>query len=372
MASIFLIAPLPLLFLLVTVGAFKCKHLLPLWKHERQIKLDFSPNQLSVIDIAVVLAVFLLRSVRYSMLSISMRTFNLRNRVSEAPKSPGADELTLVMPFRVTQADLAAYSAAIKNPPDSESVDLAGSQLLLFLSASSEPAMLLLLAHSSCTVRPLGSVNVRNRFELLRPDLCTEWALTSFKKAYLTARLSKDVRTVKRGFEVDLVVSLSIPSKDSNNPITVFRQNFTILQFARVRAELAQPQDCARNGGAIPVWSDSTALTVEDNAPAYWARLCKDYNPIHTSTIAAKLFGFPGKLAHGNHVGALAAKYITLASETGPLFMEISFKRPVVVPAQLDLQVSRETAESSPLHFTVFQILSKNKVSIEGRVGQLQ
>ncbi|KIX95562.1 uncharacterized protein Z520_08682 [Fonsecaea multimorphosa CBS 102226] len=372
MTDIFLIAPLPLLLLLFTIGAFKCKHLLPLWKHDRQIKLDFSPNELSGIDITIVIVIFFLRSVRFSILSTCTRIFKLRNMVSEVPKSPDADELSLVMPFRVTQADLTTYSAAIKDPLDSRNNQLSGAQLLLFLSALSEPAMLLLLAHPSCKVRPLGSVNVRNRFELLRPDLlCEGQALTALKKAFLTATLSKDDRVVKRGFEVDLVVNLNIPSKDSGSSITVFRQNFTILQFARVRREMAQQQDVARNGVFNPAWSNVTSLAVEYNDPAQWARLCKDYNPIHTSTIAAKIFGFPGKLAHGNHVGALAAKYITLPSENEPLFMEITFKRPVVVPAQLDLKVSRDGAEASHADFQILS-MSKDKVSIEGRVGQLK
>ncbi|KAH0844957.1 hypothetical protein FOPE_09734 [Fonsecaea pedrosoi] len=358
MAGISVIAAFPLLLV------FKC---LPIWKHGRQIKLKFSPNDLSGVDIIVVMAVFLWRSLRYSILSTCMR-------ISEEPRSPSGDELSLVMPFRVTRADLDAYSRAIRDQPVTANVELVGAQLLLFLSALSEPAMLLLLAHPACRVRPLGAVNVRNRIELLRPEICTVQALTSLNGAFLTARLSKDFRTVRRGFEVDLVVSLHIPSKDSHESTIAFRQHFTILQFAKVHAGIAttsteQRRDGPHNGVATPAWSDSKPLTVEYNDPGSWARLCKDYNPIHTSALVAKLFGFPGKLAHGNHVGALAAKCITsttLADQDDPLFMEITFKRPVVVPAQLDLRVS------SDVDVTRFQILSKNKVSIEGTVGQLK
>ncbi|OAL26621.1 hypothetical protein AYO20_10045 [Fonsecaea nubica] len=316
LTGISVIAAFPLLLL-----DFKCLHLRPIWKHARQIKLEFSPNDLSGVDIIVVMAVFLWRSLRYSILSTCMR-------ISEEPKSPSGDELSLVMPFRVTRTDLDAYSRAIRDQPVTANVELVGLQLLLFLSALSEPAMLLLLAHPACRVRPLGAVN----------------ALTCLNGAFLTARLSKDFRTVRRGFEVDLV-------------------------FAKVRGEVATAAQRheAHNGKATPVWADSTSLTVKYDDPASWARLCKDYNPIHTSALAAKLFGFPGKLAHGNHVGALAAKYITsTTSQNDPLFMEITFKRPVVVPAQLDLRVS------SDVGVTRFQILSKNKVSIEGTVGQLK
>ncbi|KIW95449.1 uncharacterized protein Z519_04033 [Cladophialophora bantiana CBS 173.52] len=357
--SIAIAAPLPIL-LLYTIGVFNYKHLLPLWKYNRQIKLDFSPNELSGVDIVVVLVIFLLRSVKHSILSTYKRIYNARNDISEVPTSPDEDELSLVMPFRPTQADLNAYSAAVKNPLVDRDVQLVGSQLLLLLSALSEPAMLLLLAHRSCKIRPLGSVNT----------------LLSFKEAFLTARLSKHVRTVKRGFEVDLTVSLNVLNKDSIDSITIFRQNFTILQFARARAEIIQGRDAAPDSTSIssPAWSASIPLTIEYNDPTGWARLCKDFNLIHTSTIAAKLFGFPGKLAHGNHIGALAAKYIAFANANEPLFMEIMFKRPVVVPAHLELKVSPAAAEESQsrLVITLFQIISKNKISVEGRIGQLK
>ncbi|EXJ68001.1 uncharacterized protein A1O5_08616 [Cladophialophora psammophila CBS 110553] len=375
--SIAIIAPLPILLLLFTIGVFNYKHLLPLWTYKRQIKLDFSPNELSGVDIAVVLVIFLLRSVKHSILSTYKWICNARNDVSEVPISPDEDELSLVMPFRPTQADLSAYSVAVKNSlVDRDDVQLVSSQLLLLLSALSEPAMLLLLAHRSCQIRPLGSVNVRNRFELLRPDLCTGETLVSFKEAFLTARLSKHVRTVKRGFEVDLTVSLNVLSKDSTDSIPVFRQNFTILQFARIRAEIIQGRNAAPDSTiSTPAWSASIPLTVEYNDPTGWARLCKDYNPIHISTIAAKLFGFPGKLAHGNYIGALAAKYIAFANANEPLFMEITFKRPVVVPAHLELKVSPAAAEESQSRLviiTLFQIISKNKICVEGRIGQLK
>ena len=44
--------------------------------------------------------------------------------------------------------------------------------------------------------------------------------------------------------------------------------------------------------------------------------LCKDYNPIHVSAIAAKLFGFPGKFAHRNQVAASMIKSIAAAAKT--------------------------------------------------------
>ena len=57
-------------------------------------------------------------------------------------------------------------------------------------------------------------------------------------------------------------------------------------------------------------------LQIEADAPEKWAALCKDYNPIHVSAIAAKLFGFPGKVAHGNQVAASMIESIAAVAKT--------------------------------------------------------
>lgn len=274
------------------------------------------------------------------------------------------------MPLHITEADLTAYATAVNST--TRSGGLSGVKLLFFLSAMSEPAMLLLLAHRSCKVRPLGGVNVRNKIELLRPGICTEQALRRLRGAVLTASLSNNVRAVKRGFEIDLTVSLNIPTEQSSGPVTAFRQEFTILQFAdsKLHRRLHGSQKRVDDMNPTSVtWSNPQRFPVEYNAPDDWAKICKDYNPIHISAAAARIFGFRGKLAHGNHIGALASDCLEHIQENEPLCMEISFKRPVAVPTQLDVQTSPTTSSKDTSRFMLFQILSKNKICIEGRIG---
>ncbi|KAJ9606831.1 hypothetical protein H2200_008841 [Cladophialophora chaetospira] len=348
----------------LALGGYRCRHLLPLWSSDRKVKLDFSPAKLSDLDIAVILLLLLFRSIRHSLAAV----FGCSSRhVDNATAASDQDELSLTIPLQISPADFDAYAKATKSTAD-VSHGWNSSQALFFLSALTEPAMLLLLARSSCKLRPLGAVNVRNRFELFKPTLCTREALLSLGKAVVTARLSNRKRIVKRGLEVDLWVSLDIPSKDFGESVAIFRQRFTILQFTKVQADFAKKVE---EQELIPgnTTFDPVQLTLDYNDPTLWARICKDYNPIHTSAIAAKALGFQGRLAHGNHIGALAATYMAAASENDPLCMEINFRRPVIVPSKLVLSMFPVTMGKKQSDLIAFEVLHRDKRCIEGKVG---
>lgn len=349
------------------LGIVRLRHLRPLWSSEKQIKLDFSPSRISGLDVAALLLVFLFRSVRHSLTVLSK--WSADRDVHNDMSSQNKDELSLTMPLRIRQADFSAYAKAVRSSTD-ECDGWSSTQSLFFLSALTEPAMLLLLARSSCNLRPLGAVNVKNRFEL-HADMSTKEGLLALKGAIVTVRLFNKVRAVKRGFEVDLQVDLDAPNNDSGELVKVFRQKFTILQFAKTQADsthIAAVQTVA----AAVTSSDPIHFKVDYDDPTYWARLCKDYNPIHTSAVAARVFGFQGKLAHGNHMGALASGYMEGANQRGPLCMEIRFRRPVVVPAQLIIKISRVAEGQEHSHLTLFEILSKNRSCIDGSIGDLR
>lgn len=91
-----------------------------------------------------------------------------------------------------------------------------------------------------------------------------------------------------------------------------------------------------------------------------YAAASGDRNPVHTSTLGAKAFGFPGVIAHGMYT---AAKMLTLLEGRvdGHVRHTVDFARPVVVPAKIscwairsedgswDLQV-RKTKDSEKVH----------------------
>ena len=72
----------------------------------------------------------------------------------------------------------------------------------------------------------------------------------------------------------------------------------------------------------------------------HYASVGGDHNPIHTSSIGAKLFGFPTSIAHGMFTAAAV-----LANIEGQLpdavRYSVRFGKPVLLPARVGLYIDR-------------------------------
>ncbi|KAF1847458.1 uncharacterized protein K460DRAFT_332458 [Cucurbitaria berberidis CBS 394.84] len=269
-----------------------------------------------------------------------------------------SQELTLDSPFQLFQEDEARYRCAI-GLNGGTTTPIEPIHLVILLSAVTEPAMLLLLTSRICPISPLGAVNVRNRFELLRPDLCNLSSFRAPNRAILSARVHSEPRSVKRGLEYDLEVSILVPNDDGEGNVSVFRQVFTMLEFGKVEVSRAEGQSRDKKTSVEERQSSELAvhMSFSSSDPLRWAALCKDYNLIHLSGIAARLFGLPGKLAHGNHVVAKALRSLLetrsiQSKDNAPAWMEVHFKRPVVVPAKLHVESFLNSATTTGFAIT--------------------
>lgn len=366
--------------LIAVVLLYSCQRLVPLLKSNTHVHLSFSPTRLDRVEIGFVLFLFLYRSLSHSLYTL-WRQVTWQQSQPEFVGSEKDHEINLTMPLSPTKNDLVAYIKAVQ-PESSNSFQWNNLQLALLLSAWTEPAMLLLLATRKCKIRPLGAVNVRNRLELLRPNLCKPEALDLIQNSVLSASYSKTTRRVKRGLELDLIVTLNMPSSEGGSLlVTAFRQVFTILQFAPTGSDFLE---IPKSDQFSPEWHQQAkaSFTIQHQEPSSWAKVCKDYNPIHTSTIAAKIFGFPGKLAHGNHVVAKAClalgktvhtqDHVLFSPHFQPSWLEVSFKRPVVLPARLDATCEQTFTPHDHIQDTNFQVDTKDKIRILGRGGFLK
>jgi acyl dehydratase len=319
----------------------------------KHAEITFSPHNLSFAE--VLLAMFMMITK-----PLYSRFINSNTKMS----TNGSGTLTLSSPFRITYPnDVVHWDRALGN-----GCSITGTPMLpLFLAAVTEPAMLLLLMHPKCPVNALGAVNVRNRFTVLRPDLCQVKDLTRRHCAGLVAKFSNEPRSVKRGIEYDLEVSIMMPDTAllesarmaGKGLVTVFRQMFTILEFrrsniARGRTE-TEPQMVHIHSQVSTIQPIRISLSQDD--PQKRAVLCRDYKLIHFSGLAAKAFGLPGRLAHGNHVVAKAMmqrmfseRYLPQVGQE-PTYMEVRFKRPVVIPDELDVEIQR--SGKRPNGFTI-------------------
>lgn len=346
-------------------------------------KLAFSPNQLRISHVTLIIILLLLKPLlRLLGLVPPLEPNPLMKDFSEAFTLP---DLSVSMPLIVKRADVQLYNRAVSTTKASGTLAPRTDPIFLLVGVS-EPLMLLLLPKTNCPIMPLGSVNVRNRIEFLEPDICRRAASGGLRNAQARSFLSKKGRRVKRGMEFDMVVEVTSEVECTTDQRTIFRQVFTTLQYLKNNTK---PQFVERVQSDKPVATDQTThsslrrieqdLGIEIDAPKSWAAICKDYNPIHTSDWAARAFGFPGRLAHGNLVVARTLEMLRSVTDSvfaqmidhtsDPFWLEVEFKRPMILPIALHVLFGEEGRPSSKKGH--FQVKKEEKVCIEGEVGWL-
>ncbi|KAH7408647.1 hypothetical protein DE146DRAFT_646847 [Phaeosphaeria sp. MPI-PUGE-AT-0046c] len=308
----------------------------------KHAEITFPPHELRLEEVVLAILTMMLKSI-----------FNKTFGPKLQHDTKVSNEITLSSPFSINEEDVSRYCQAVGSLD--RTGELPASALPLFLSAVTEPAMLLLLASPRCPINALGAVNVRNRFEVLRPDLCQPRMFMRSHSAGLVAKVRNGSRKVNRGIEYDLEVAIMVPDQariGGVELIPVFRQIFTMLEFRKTKA-VAKPDTAGKNDDAPATYKADTnpvEIALSSNDPLKWAALCKDYNVIHLAGFAAKLFGLPGKLAHGNHIVAKAIQQLEVDKRMQwrrkePVFMEVQFKRPVVVPNSLTVHFQQTTSD---------------------------
>lgn len=128
---------------------------------------------------------------------------------------------------------------------------------------------------------------------------------------------------------------------DDASGSTVFRQTITVLQLSR-RLALRDKGSAKASDFDWTRREHWTNLELTKSLPHRWAAISKDHNPIHTSSVLAKyVFGLGGAIAHGNCVAVrcFAGSQGQELAQGEPWALEISFRKPMVLP--LKLQVER-------------------------------
>jgi acyl dehydratase len=152
----------------------------------------------------------------------------------------------------------------------------------------------------------LGLVHVRNRIEVLRPVTADE---------PLTARVWVDR---VEGREVDVLAEMSAGGEP------VWRGSSTYLSRKGGRS--------GRRGDGAAAPEASSVWVVPRDIGRRYARVSGDWNPIHISRPAARLFGLPGAIAHGMWT---KARCLAALEPRGAFVVDVRFKKPLVLPAQV-------------------------------------
>lgn len=320
--------------------------------------LNFSPTNLTATDVVVIFIAILSKSF--------LALIGLFSSLQVSPDGQGflLPNISISAPLNISPENRKSYEKAISSirPANSRISD---DQPSLLLAASTTPLMILALGHFSSPILPLGSVNTKNRFEFISSSNANAslMAHASFGGSSLLGRRTK------RGIEFDIVIEVYEANKAKN--LIVFRQIITIMQRL---PKSTKPVFEESKPAAPTTFSSSNRTTLSENrlhlvyhAPSLWWVICKDYNPIHVSSMVAKLFGLPGRIAHGNHVAAAALQQIlenTLLRDHN-CGMEVAFERPMVLPLDFSLQTYQGDST------IIFNVQKNEKVYVSGHLFKL-
>ncbi|KAJ6782012.1 hypothetical protein PWT90_05867 [Aphanocladium album] len=348
------------------------------------------PKPVSRLDGRDILTIILL-----IVLKLAQKVFGLT-----PPLEPSADRLGFDLPalsvtstLAIDDDDLLRFDTATSpgskkgtskasSKSDPSSSPSAENNRSLLIAGLINPLMSILLTNRNLPIQPFGAVNTRNTFTFLDPEACRNptQVLDPTRGITVSASIggpSNRGRRVKRGIEFEIHFEVEALRRGDTSPTVIFKQVGAVLAFlprntqplfrdlsSTVAVEGVGEEDEEDDKETEWTSADGEIVELGMRAPKKWAALCKDYNPIHMSSILARAFGFPGKIAHGNHALARAVELVArdptrvvtpglttadkaalllLRSDDGketPSVLEVNFKRPMVLPSRLGLEVA--------------------------------
>jgi acyl dehydratase len=183
------------------------------------------------------------------------------------------------------------------------------------------PLALRLMATPAFPLPLVGLVHVANRITVHRP-------IDAGERLDFTARAA-DLRPHPRGRQLDVVLTASVDGAE------VWRGVSTYLSKDRGTVGVERPGDGQRRPATAERPTASTAAAmwrVEPRVGTDYARISGDHNPIHTSRLGARLFGFAQPIAHGmwSKARCLAALENRLPEA---YTVDVAFKVPLPLPS---------------------------------------
>lgn len=308
--------------------------------------LNFTPTKLSGIDVVTIFMAIIIKSI------VSLSAWGTKlERNGDDFKLP---RIKITAPLELSPEDTRQYEQAVATICSQKEVSSTKMVPSLILAAATTPLMILTLAHFSSPIRPLGSVNTRNRFDFIDPvknNLSKTRAIATFGGP------NQRGRRTRRGIEFDIIVEVY----DTTSEKMIFRQIITVMQTLSKSAPPLSERPRLTEKNESPKFSLLLGiLEVPYSAPSSWWPLCKDYNPIHISRFSARMFGLPGRIAHGNHVVAAILYELLDDNVAHKSCLEVSFRRPMVLPIRLELKCMKEAGAIK------FAAIHKEKVYVEG------
>lgn len=146
------------------------------------------------------------------------------------------------------------------------------------------------------------------------------------------------LRAHRRGACIDLVTEL----RADGEPVWRGRSTY-LANGAEVPFEPSSPAE-REPPREVPGGHPAARWPVDADTARRYAMISGDVNPIHLHPAAARLFGFPGTIAHG--MWAAARCIGTVASRLPPAHtLDVVFRKPVRLPGTVELASARDGDE---------------------------
>lgn len=244
----------------------------------------------------------------------------LRAAAGSLPFIPRGDQLPTrtmtVDELRIDPSNVAAY-AGVTGLRFGDTVPLTYPFVLTF------PTVMALITGFDFPFAAMGAVHVENEITRYRPI-----AVTDTVKLKVHA---ENLREHRKGLLVDVVADIHVGNERAWHQVTTFlHQQRTSLSGG------PKPEPPKRPKLPPP----NAILRISPGQIRRYASISGDHNPIHTTPVGAKLFGFPTVIAHGMFSAAAVLANIEAQIPEGVRY-SVKFGKPVVLPATAGLYVDR-------------------------------
>lgn len=186
-----------------------------------------------------------------------------------------------------------------------------------------------LMTHPKFPLPLLGLVHVRNHIRQHR-------GLGSGERYDFDVQIG-EARKVRQGLEFDLNTSVTVDGEEVWGEVmtTLFRMPSPKKPGAR---PASQPP--------MATLSEYIAVNAAADTGRRYAKVGKDFNPIHLAPLTAKLFGFKRHIAHGMWSAAHCAALLADRIEAEPSVLDVQFRQPLFLPGRAALKFAHRAGSS--------------------------